>query len=54
MRSFVIIPAYNEQRQVAEVIEAAQAADSSLVDTDQIVVVDNNSSDATAEIAKIM
>lgn len=54
MRSFVIIPAYNEQRQIAEVIEAAQGADATLVATEHVVVVDNNSSDATAEIANAM
>lgn len=53
-QSFVIIPAYNEERQIADIIDAAQSADSSIVATEQIVVIDNNSTDATSEIAIAM
>jgi glycosyltransferase involved in cell wall biosynthesis len=54
VRSFVVIPAFNEQRQIAEVIEAAQDADAALIATEHVVVVDNNCTDATAEIARSM
>ncbi len=53
-QSFVVIPAHNEQQQIAEVIEAVQSADPLLVATEQVIVVDNNSTDSTAEIATAM
>lgn len=53
-QAVVVIPAYNEQRYIAEVIDAVQQADPQLVATERLVVVDNNSTDATAEIANSM
>lgn len=53
-KAFVVIPAFNEQMHIADVIDAAQNASPDLVYTDKVVVVDNNSSDATAEIARTM
>ena len=47
-KSFVIIPAFNEEKQIEFVVEAAQQADPSLVNTDFITVIDNNSTDNTA------
>lgn len=54
MSNFVIIPAYNEQRQIAEVIDASQNANSIFTAVEHVIVVDNNSIDATAEIASKM
>lgn len=53
-QAFIVIPAHNEMRQIASVVEAAQGADCRLVATEQVIVVDNNSTDATAEIAEAM
>ncbi|GEM_PF-3118678 len=52
--AFVIIPAFNEDKNIAEVIEAAQSANPLLIRTDEIIVVDNNSTDNTAAVAEIM
>lgn len=47
----VIIPAFNEERTIAEVVERVQATDISPLEK-EIIVVDNNSTDKTNEIAK--
>ncbi len=49
MRISVIVPAFNEEQQIAGCLEALKAQ---TVVPDEIIVVDNNSSDKTAEIAK--
>lgn len=53
-KAFVIIPARNEMRQIASVVEAAQAADPLLVATDHVIVVNNDSTDTTPEIANAL
>lgn len=48
----LIIPAYNEEALLAETIEAARKAMGSIHLEGELVVVDNNSTDRTAEIAR--
>jgi len=48
----VIVPAYNEERLLAETIAALREAMGSVPNPGVLVVVDNNSSDATAAIAR--
>ncbi len=51
MKLSIIIPAYNEERTIAEIIRRVRAVDLGAVEK-EIIVVDNNSSDETGEIAK--
>ncbi len=53
-KAFIVIPAYNEQDRIAPVVEAAQAADPVIVSTEQVIVVDNNSTDCTGRVARSM
>ena len=48
----VIIPAYNEQAWLAKSIPAAQQAMASVAVPGELIVVDNNSTDATGEMAR--
>jgi glycosyltransferase involved in cell wall biosynthesis len=48
----VIIPAYNEENYLPRTLDALQAAMAAIDRPGEIIVVDNNSSDATAEIAR--
>ena len=48
----VIIPAYNEAQQLARTLPAIRAAMAQLQQRGELIVVDNNSSDATAEVAR--
>jgi len=48
MKTFVIIPAYNEEKNLAEVIATTKKH----IDHNRIIVVDDGSSDKTAEVAK--
>ena len=48
----VIIPAYNEEALLAGTIAATRAAMAEMSSTGELIVVDNNSTDATAEIAE--
>ena len=48
MRILAVIPAYNEQRTIAEVVLKAEKH------VDEVVVVDDGSSDLTGEIARRM
>lgn len=50
-KSALIIPAYNEAARIGAVIDAAQHANGQLALTDQVIVVDNNSTDNTAGLA---
>jgi glycosyltransferase involved in cell wall biosynthesis len=50
-RATVVIPAYNEHHHIGEVIYAAQSANPEIVNVGEVIVVNNNSSDSTAEIA---
>lgn len=52
LRSSVVIPAFNEELRIGNVIEAARAASGSVVEHEAVVVVDNNSTDNTAAIAR--
>jgi glycosyltransferase involved in cell wall biosynthesis len=45
--SFVIIPALNEEKSIANVLEAALSANPEVIDVERIIVVDNGSSDST-------
>lgn len=51
-RAFAVIPAFNEERRVADVVDVVRSAESALVDPNYIVVVDNNSSDNTRQRAE--
>lgn len=48
----IIIPAYNEAENLPATLEALGRALIGLTDQVEIIVVDNNSSDSTAEVAK--
>lgn len=48
----IIIPAYNEAENLPDTLEALGMALIELTDQVEIIVVDNNSSDSTAEVAK--
>ncbi len=50
----IIIPAYNEEAYLPQALAAVFAAVDAIPDVAEIVVVDNNSSDHTAEIARTM
>ena len=50
MKTTAIIPAYNEEKRIGDVLEAVKK--SRLVD--EIIVVDDGSEDKTAEVAKRM
>ena len=50
-RAAIIIPAFNEAERIAPVIEAVQGSDDSLIRTNEVIVVDNNSTDCTAKVA---
>ncbi|HMS50266.1 MAG TPA: glycosyltransferase [Candidatus Saccharibacteria bacterium] len=50
-KAALIIPAYNEAARIGAVIDAAQHASGQLALTDQVIVVDNNSTDNTAGLA---
>ncbi len=52
MEYSVIIPAYNEEAYLSKTLSALKTAMSSIKYAGEIIVVDNNSSDNTAEIAK--
>lgn len=45
----IVIPAYNEERYIKRCLDAIAAQ---TVEPDEVIVVDNNSTDSTAEIAK--
>src|SRR3989344_6232851 len=47
----IVIPAYNEEKTIREIIEKVKAADSLDLEK-EIIVVDNNSKDKTYEIAE--
>ena len=51
MKLVILIPAYNEEKTIGEVIENISEKYSS-IDSQEIIVVDDGSSDKTAEIAK--
>lgn len=51
MKLSIIIPAYNEEKTIAEIIRRVQAVDLGATEK-EIIVVDNNSADRTGEIAK--
>ncbi len=48
----VIIPAYNEEQFLPDTLRALDAAMSELGEKGQVIVVDNNSTDATARVAE--
>ncbi len=48
----LIIPAYNEEEFLADTIEAAREAMAEVPGDGELIVVDNNSSDRTAEVAR--
>ena len=48
----IIIPAYNEEKYLPETLKSVEKAMSSVELSGEIIVVDNNSTDKTAEIAK--
>ena len=48
----VIIPAYNEEDYLAATLVATRAAMAEMPETGELIVVDNNSTDGTAEVAK--
>jgi glycosyltransferase involved in cell wall biosynthesis len=48
----VIIPAYNEAQELPQTLEALKAAMAAQAATGEIVVVDNNSTDETASVAR--
>ncbi len=48
----VIVPAYNEERQLARTLPAMREAMAGTDLPGELIVVDNNSSDATAEVAR--
>lgn len=50
--AFFITPAFNEAERLKTVVLAAQQADPSLINTEQVIVVDNNSTDGTGEVAR--
>jgi glycosyltransferase involved in cell wall biosynthesis len=52
MKFSIIIPAFNEAPHIKRVIMAAKALNLPNGDTKEVIVVDNDSSDATSEIAK--
>jgi len=55
MRDFsIIIPAYNEEAYLPHSLAAATAAMAAVPGTGEVVVVDNNSNDRTADIARTM
>lgn len=47
----IIVPAYNEQHQLARTLPAIRQAMATLHEPGQLIVVDNNSTDATAQVA---
>lgn len=53
LKAFVVIPARNEETRVASVVDAAQSVDPSIIDTEKIIVVDNDSTDNTARRAEV-
>ena len=53
MKDFaIIIPAYNEEDYLAATLESVREAVSAMPGSGTVVVVDNNSSDRTGEVAK--
>lgn len=48
----IIIPAYNEEKYLSETLNAAQKAMNAIELSGEVIVVDNNSTDKTADIAK--
>ena len=48
----IIIPAYNEEAQLPQTLPAIQRAMAGVDATGELIVVDNNSSDATAQVAE--
>lgn len=48
----IIIPAYNEEAYLADTLEATRSAMAGQLLSGELIVVDNNSSDATAEVAE--
>ena len=48
----IIIPAYNEENYLSETLESVKKAMSSVELSGELIVVDNNSTDKTAEVAK--
>ena len=50
----IIIPAYNEEAYLPQAIASVYAAAAGVSETVEVVVVDNNSNDRTAEIARSM
>ena len=48
----IIIPAYNEEKYLPETLKAVQKAVNAVKFSGEVIVVDNNSTDKTAEVAK--
>lgn len=48
----IVIPAYNEEAYLADTLRAARAAMAEQETDGELIVVDNNSTDATAEVAR--
>ena len=48
----IIIPAYNEEAYLADTLEATRSAMTGQILSGELIVVDNNSSDSTTEVAK--
>ena len=48
----IIIPAYNEEAYLADTLEATRSAMAGQLLSGELIVVDNNSSDATTEVAE--
>jgi glycosyltransferase involved in cell wall biosynthesis len=48
----IIIPAFNEADELPRTLAAARAAMDTLAQTGELIVVDNNSTDATAQVAR--
>ena len=52
MKLSIIVPAYNEEKLIGETLRHIQAARAKLTDESELIVVDNESTDRTREIAE--
>ncbi|MEE8141823.1 MAG: glycosyltransferase, partial [Planctomycetota bacterium] len=52
MKLSIIIPAFNEEKEIGPCLESVSQACADHPDSPEIIVVDNNSDDATATIAR--
>ena len=52
MNVSIVLPTYNEYKNIVDLIDAIEVEASSLVTQLQIVVVDDNSPDGTGEVAE--